>query len=129
RVSNHEVRIGMMSAGRVDDRTVEGDVRERAAHTMKNLGSQGMEEMGLNLQEVLGNLPFGKKSKKRKLTVPEARRLLAQDEAEKLVDKDSVARDALERVQSNGVVFLHDVDKVVLLAGQSPAIDASRRGR
>src|SRR5205807_1342227 len=96
--------------------------------TMQIFGSQGMEEMGLNLQEVLGNLPFGKKSKKRKLTVPEARRVLAQDEAEKLVDKDSVARDALERVQSNGIVFIDEIDKVALPAGPSHGPDVSRGG-
>ena len=88
----------MLRAGGLDDRSVEVDVQERAAPTMQIFGSQGMEEMGLNLQEMLGNLPFGKKSKKRKLSVPEARRVLAQDEAEKLVDKDSLVREALERV-------------------------------
>src|SRR5436853_326992 len=117
-----------LRAGGLDDRTVEVDVQERAALTMQIFGSQGMEEMGLNLQEVLGNLPFGKKSKKRKLTVPEARRVLAQDEAEKLVDKDSVARDALERVQSNGIVFIDEIDKVALPAGQSHGPDVSRGG-
>src|ERR671936_886922 len=75
------------------------EVQQRAAPTMQIFGSQGMEEMGLNLQEMLGNLPFGKKSKKRKMTVPEARRVLVQDEAEKLVDKDTVVREAIDRVQ------------------------------
>jgi len=58
------------------------------------------------------NLPFGKKTKKRKLRVPEARRLLEQQEAEKLVDNDAVVREALERVQSSGIVFIDEIDKV-----------------
>jgi ATP-dependent HslUV protease ATP-binding subunit HslU len=77
---------------------------------------------------MLGNLPFGKKSKKRKLSVPEARRLLAQDEAEKLVDKDTVVREALDRAQSNGIVFIDEIDKVALPAGQAHGPDVSRGG-
>ena len=119
---------GMLRAGGLDERTVEMDVQERAAPTMQIFGSQGMEEMGLNLQEMLGNLPFGKKSKKRKLAVPEARRLLAQEEAEKLVDRESVVREALERVQSNGIVFIDEIDKVALPSGQSHGPDVSRGG-
>src|SRR5881398_2203078 len=128
RDSTREKLRGMLRAGGLDDRSVEVDVQERAAPTMPIFGSQGMEEMGLNLQEMLGNLPFGKKSKKRKLSVPEARRVLAQDEAEKLVDKETVVREALERVQANGIVFIDEIDKVALPAGQSHGPDVSRGG-
>src|SRR5213593_2120149 len=128
RDSTREKLRGMLRAGGLDDRSVEVDVQERAAPTMQIFGSQGMEEMGLNLQEMLGNLPFGKKSKKRKLSVPEARRVLAQDEAEKLVDKDSLVREALERAQSNGIVFIDEIDKVALPAGQAHGPDVSRGG-
>src|SRR5947208_9584590 len=103
---------GMLRAGGLDDRMVELDVQERAQGNMQIFGAQGMEEMGINLQEMLGNLPFGKKTKKRKLRVPEARRLLEQQEAEKLVDNDTVVREALERVQSSGIVFIDEIDKV-----------------
>ena len=128
RETTREKLRGMLRAGGLDERTVEMDVQERAAPTMQIFGSQGMEEMGLNLQEMLGNLPFGKKSKKRKLAVPEARRLLAQEEAEKLVDRESVVREALERVQSNGIVFIDEIDKVALPSGQSHGPDVSRGG-
>ena len=128
RDSTREKLRGMLRAGGLDDRSVEVDVQERAAPTMQIFGSQGMEEMGLNLQEMLGNLPFGKKSKKRKLSVPEARRVLAQDEAEKLVDKDSLVREALERAQSNGIVFIDEIDKVALPSGQAHGPDVSRGG-
>jgi ATP-dependent HslUV protease ATP-binding subunit HslU len=103
---------GMLRAGGLDDRMIELDVQERAQGNMQIFGAQGMEEMGINLQEMLGNLPFGKKTKKRKLRVPEARRVLEQQEAEKLVDNDAVVREALERVQSSGIVFIDEIDKV-----------------
>ena len=103
---------GMLRAGGLDDRMVELDVQERAQGNMQIFGAQGMEEMGINLQEMLGNLPFGKKTKKRKLRVTEARRVLEQQEAEKLVDNDAVVREALERVQSSGIVFIDEIDKV-----------------
>src|SRR5256714_6918482 len=128
RDSTREKLRGMLRAGGLDDRTVEVDVQERAAPTMQIFGSQGMEEMGLNLQEVLGNLPFGKKSKKRKLTVPEARRVLAPDAAGKIVEKDSGARDALERVQANGIVFICESDKVALPARQTSRPEAASAG-
>jgi ATP-dependent HslUV protease ATP-binding subunit HslU len=120
---------GVLRAGGLDDRSVEMEVAERAAPTMQIFGSQGVEEMGLNLQEMLGNLPFGKKAKKRKLSVPEARRLLSQEEAEKLVDKESVVREALDRVQSNGIVFIDEIDKVASpQGGVSHGPDVSRGG-
>jgi ATP-dependent HslUV protease ATP-binding subunit HslU len=128
RDSTREKLRGMLRAGGLDDRTVEVEMQERAAPTMQIFGSQGMEEMGLNLQEMLGNLPFGKKSKKRKLPVPEARRVLAQEEAEKLVDRESVVREALERVQSSGIVFIDEIDKVALPSGQAHGPDVSRGG-
>ncbi len=128
RDSTREKLRGMLRAGGLDDRSVEMEVTERAAPTMQIFGTSGMEEMGLNLQEMLGNLPFGKKSKKRKLPVPEARRLLSQEEAEKLVDRESVLREALERVQSNGIVFIDEIDKVALPGGQGHGPDVSRGG-
>src|SRR5205823_15000055 len=82
RSSTREKLRGMLRAGGLDDRMVELDVQERAQGNMQIFGAQGMEEMGINLQEMLGSLPFGKKTKKRKLRVPEARRVLEQQEAE-----------------------------------------------
>jgi ATP-dependent HslUV protease ATP-binding subunit HslU len=128
RDSTREKLRGMLRAGGLDERQVEMEVQERSTPTMQIFGTQGMEEMGLNLQEMIGNLPFGKKAKKRKLGVIEARRLLAQEEAEKLIDRESVVRDALERVQSNGIVFIDEIDKVALPQGQSHGPDVSRGG-
>jgi ATP-dependent HslUV protease ATP-binding subunit HslU len=129
RDTTREKMRGVLRAGGLDDRSVEMEVAERAAPTMQIFGSQGVEEMGLNLQEMLGNLPFGKKAKKRKLVVTEARRLLSQEEAEKLVDKESVVREALDRVQSNGIVFIDEIDKVASpQGGISHGPDVSRGG-
>jgi ATP-dependent HslUV protease ATP-binding subunit HslU len=127
--TTREKMRGVLRAGGLDDRSVEMEVAERAAPTMQIFGSQGVEEMGLNLQEMLGNLPFGKKAKKRRLVVTEARRLLSQEEAEKLVDKESVVREALDRVQSNGIVFIDEIDKVASpQGGVSHGPDVSRGG-
>ncbi|HYR18997.1 MAG TPA: ATP-dependent protease ATPase subunit HslU [Myxococcales bacterium] len=130
RSSTREKLRGMLRAGGLDDRMVEVDVQERPQGNMQIFGAQGMEEMGINLQEMLGNLPFGKKSKKHKLRVPEARRLLEQQEAEKLVDNDTVVREALERVQSSGIVFIDEIDKVAGPGGISGqhGPDVSRGG-
>jgi len=129
RDTTREKMRGVLRAGGLDDRSVEMEVAERAAPTMQIFGSQGVEEMGLNLQEMLGNLPFGKKAKKRRLVVTEARRLLSQEEAEKLVDKESVVREALDRVQSNGIVFIDEIDKVASpQGGVSHGPDVSRGG-
>jgi ATP-dependent HslUV protease ATP-binding subunit HslU len=128
RATTREKLRGMLRAGGLDDRSVEVDVQERAQGNMQIFSNQGLEEMGINLQEVLGNLPFGKKTKKRRMKVPEARRLLAQQEAEKLVDTESVSREALERVQSNGIVFIDEIDKVALPGGTAHGPDVSRGG-
>src|SRR5712692_1493185 len=130
RSGTREKLRGMLRAGGLDDRMVEVDVQERPQGNMQIFGAQGMEEMGINLQEMLGNLPFGKKTKKHKLRVPEARRLLEQQEAEKLVDNDTVVREALERVQSSGIVFIDEIDKVAGPGGISGqhGPDVSRGG-
>ena len=130
RDTTREKLRGMLRAGGLDDRTVELEVPENARPTMQLLGNQGLEEVGINLQEMLGNLPFGKKTRKRKLKLPEARELLAAEEAAKLVDNDAVAREALDRVQTSGIVFIDEIDKVAGPGGGAGAHgpDVSRGG-
>jgi ATP-dependent HslUV protease ATP-binding subunit HslU len=79
---------------------------------MQVFGPMGMEEMGVDLQEMFGNLGGGNQKKTRRLPVSEARELLTQEEAQKLIDMDKVKEDALERVQQNGIVFIDEIDKV-----------------
>ncbi|MFL5378849.1 MAG: ATP-dependent protease ATPase subunit HslU [Myxococcales bacterium] len=117
RAATREKLRGMLRAGGLEERSVEVDVQERATGNMQIFSNQGLEEMGINLQEMLGNLPFGKRTKKRRMKVPDARRALAQQEADKLVDDETVVRSALERVQSNGIVFIDEIDKVATVGG------------
>ena len=117
RAATREKLRGMLRAGGLDERSVELDVQERATGNMQIFSNQGLEEMGINLQEMLGNLPFGKRTKKRRMKVPEARRVLAQQESDKLVDDETVVKSALERVQSNGIVFIDEIDKVASVGG------------
>jgi ATP-dependent protease HslVU (ClpYQ), ATPase subunit len=79
---------------------------------MQMFGPMGMEEMGVNLEELFGSLGGGQKRKTRRVTVEEAREILTQEEAQKLIDMDQVKEDALERVQQAGIVFVDEIDKV-----------------
>ncbi|MBQ9992948.1 MAG: ATP-dependent protease ATPase subunit HslU, partial [Firmicutes bacterium] len=85
----------------------------------------GMEEMGINMQGILGSI-MPKKKKKRKVTIAEARKLLAQEEAEKLVDMDEVQSLGIERAEQAGIVFLDEIDKIAGKDGHGP--DVSRGG-
>jgi len=129
RDNTREKLRGMLRAGGLDERSVELDLPERSSPTMQVFSNQGLEEMGINLENMLGSLPFGKKTKKRSVRVPEARRLLASEEAGKLVDQETVVRGALERVQSNGIVFIDEIDKVAGPGGGTQhGPDVSRGG-
>ncbi|MCH8557313.1 MAG: ATP-dependent protease ATPase subunit HslU [Balneolia bacterium] len=115
--------------GELEDRKVEIDVKAGSGQTMQIFGPQGMEEMGMNLQDMLGNL-MPQKTKKRQVKISEAREILFQEEAEKLIDQESAVQLALERVQSTGIVFLDEIDKI---AGNSSGKgsggpDVSRQG-
>ena len=100
-----------LEAGELEDREIEIEVSSDRSSMMQVFGPMGMEEMGVNLQEMFGNMGGGKK-KKRRLPVSEARELLTQEEAQKLIDMDKVTEDALERVQQSGIVFIDEIDKV-----------------
>ncbi len=112
--------------GELDKREIEIDLPSDNFPTMQIFSPGGMEEMGLNLQELFGNF-MPKKVKKRKVTVPEARTLLAQQEAQKLIDMEEVVREAIARVQNSGIVFLDEIDKIAGgTSKQGP--DVSRQG-
>lgn len=117
--------------GELDDRKIEIEVRSNRQPMMQVFGPQGnMEEMGINLQDMLGNLT-GDKKKKRKVTVEEAKELLLDEEAEKLIDHDAAVQEALERVQTQGIVFIDEIDKVAEDTSKSQGgggPDVSRQG-
>jgi ATP-dependent HslUV protease ATP-binding subunit HslU len=100
-----------LQRGDLDDREIEIEVTSDSQSMMQMFGPMGMEEMGVNLEELFGNLG-GNQRKTRRVTVEEAREILTQEEAEKLIDQDQVKEDALERVQQAGIVFVDEIDKV-----------------
>jgi ATP-dependent HslUV protease ATP-binding subunit HslU len=125
----HETREKLrqrLREGALDDRTVEVEVASRGLPMVEVLGGQGMEEIQENLKEMLGNL-LPQRTKRRKVKVQEARRILVQEEADKLVEKEEVVSEAIARVENSGIVFLDEVDKI---AGRERAHgpDVSREG-
>ena len=118
----------MLEAGELDKREVEVEVSSDQTPMMQVFGPMGMEEMGVNIQDLFGNLG-GKKSKKRRVPVSEAREILTAEEAQKLIDMDKVTKQALERVQQSGIVFIDEIDKVAARGGGGKSgPDVSREG-
>src|SRR4029077_16123663 len=115
-----------LRAGQLDARVVELDVREKAFPSLEIIAGSSVEEVDINLKDMLPGL-FQGKSKKRKLKVPEALDVLTTEEEQKLIDMDSVARAAVERVQQAGIVFLDEIDKIAGREG-SHGPDVSREG-
>jgi ATP-dependent HslUV protease ATP-binding subunit HslU len=112
--------------GKLDNRLVEMEVREKNFPTIEVAGPQGVEEMGINMKDMLGNL-FQGRTKRQRMRVDEAMEYLMQEEEERLIDMDSVARAALERVESSAIIFLDEIDKIAgRESGHGP--DVSREG-
>ena len=112
--------------GKLDDRTVEIDVRERSFSAFEIITNQGTEEMDVNIKDMLPNI-FGSRTKKRKMKVNEAFEYLIQEEESRLIDMDQVTRAAIERVEDAGIVFLDEIDKIAgREGGHGP--DVSREG-
>lgn len=115
-----------LRAGQLDERTVELEVPTESFPMMQIVSPMGIEEMGLNIQDLLGPM-FPKKIKKRKLKIPDARRFLIQEESQKLIDMEEVIRVAIQRVENSGIVFLDEIDKIAGEdTGHGP--DVSREG-
>ena len=118
----------MLKDGGLDDREIEVDVAEKRPAMIDVVSGAGMEEMGNNLKDMLGSL-MPNKTKKRKLKVPEAFKTLCQEEAEKLLDEDSVIQEGLKRVEQNGIIFIDEIDKITSRSGQGGSgPDVSREG-
>lgn len=112
--------------GKLDDRTVELEIKDRAMPMVEIFSGAGMEGMDINMKEMLGNL-LPQRTKRRKVKIREAQRILAQEEADKLIDVDEVRSEAVRRVEDSGIVFLDEIDKI---AGRdsSHGPDVSRQG-
>jgi len=113
--------------GKLDNRIIEMDLTADNMPMLQVLGPIGLEEMGVNLQDLFGNL-MPKKSKKRKLSVDEAKKILTQEESQKLIDMDNVIKEAVEKVQNSGIVFIDEIDKIAGNNGKQSGPDVSREG-
>jgi ATP-dependent HslUV protease ATP-binding subunit HslU len=112
--------------GKLDERMVEIDVRERNFPSFEILTNQGMEEMDVSIKDMLPNI-FGQRTKKRKMKVNEAFEYLIQEEEQRLIDMDQVTRTAIDRVENSGIIFLDEIDKIAGREG-SHGPDVSREG-
>ncbi len=128
-VRNAKTREWMLEklrSGSLDDKVIEFDYTVPAAG-MHVFGPTGMDDMGINLQEIFSTM-MPKKKKKRKASIKEARRIIAQEEAEKLIDTEAAQREAIRRVQESGIVFIDEIDKVAGVSGKGSGPDVSREG-
>jgi len=116
----------LLKKGELEDRFVDLEVAAQAGGVMQIFSGSGLEEMAINLQDALGGM-MGKRTKKRRMRVQEAREFLVAEEAEKLVDREKVVQEALVRAQESGIIFVDELDKV---AGgrQGAGPDVSREG-
>lgn len=117
----------MLRADLLDEREIELNLMVDQSPNMQILGPLGMDEMGMNLQDLFGSM-MPKKSKKRKLKVKDARTALEKEEAEKLIDMDAVVKEALYRAQNAGIVFIDEIDKVASKSGSGGSPEVSREG-
>lgn len=116
----------MLREGKLDDRYVDMDVSDRSMPMVEIFSNVGMEEMGINFKDMFGNL-MPKNTKKRKLKVADALEMLAQEEAQGLVDMDKIVKLAVEKVEQEGIIFLDEIDKIIGKDGGSGP-DISREG-
>ena len=116
----------LLKAGKLDEKYVEVEIVDRNLPIVEIFSASGLEEMDVNIKDMFGSL-FPKKKKQRKVKVPEALGILSQEEAYKLIDMDSVVKQAVERVEQSGIIFLDEIDKI---AGRESTLgpDVSREG-
>jgi ATP-dependent HslUV protease ATP-binding subunit HslU len=126
RDATREKLRAQLREGRLDERMVELETQQQSVPMVEILSGQGMEQMGIDLKEMLSNI-MPSRTKHRRVRVSEARRLLVQEEAQKLVDMDEVVSQAVRRVEDSGIVFLDELDKIAgREGGHGP--DVSRQG-
>jgi len=116
----------LLRSGKLDKRTVDLEVADKSVPMVEVFSNMGMEEMGINFKDMLGGL-LPKSTKRRKIKVPEAMDLLAQEEAQGLVDMDRVVKQAIEKVEQDGIIFLDEIDKIAGKHGGTGP-DVSREG-
>ena len=124
--STREKLRDMLHRGKLDNRFVDLDVADRSMPIVEIFSNVGMEEMGINFKDMLGGV-FPKSTKRRKVKVPEAMEILAQEESQGLVDMDKIVKQAIQKVEQSGIIFLDEIDKIAgRNSTQGP--DVSREG-
>jgi len=116
----------MLRSGKLDNRYIDLEVEDRSMPMIEIFSSVGLEEMDINLKDMFVNL-FPKKTKKRKVKIPEAMEILTQEEAQRLVDMDQVVKKAIHKVEQTGIIFLDEIDKITGSDGRYGP-DVSREG-
>lgn len=125
--SSRERLRSMLRAGEMNDRQLEVDAEEKRFPMMQVFSNSGLEEMGLNLQDMLGQM--GGRKRRRRVKVPEALEIFTNEEAEKLIDHEAVVKEATSRAEESGIVFLDEIDKVARRQETSGGgADVSREG-
>ena len=116
----------LLKTGKLSEKYVEVEIVDRNLPMVEIFSASGLEEMDINVKDMFGSL-FPKKKKQRKVKVPEALTILSQEEAQKLIDMDSVIKQAVERIEQSGIIFLDEIDKI---AGRESSFgpDVSREG-
>jgi ATP-dependent HslUV protease ATP-binding subunit HslU len=123
---NREKLRQQLREGKLDDRVIELDVREKSFPAFEIISNQGVEEMDINVKDMLPNI-FGQRTKKRKMKVSEAIEYLIQEEEQRLIDMEQVTRTSVSRVEQSGIIFLDEIDKIAgREIGHGP--DVSREG-
>ena len=124
--STREKLRSLLRQGKLDSRYVDVETPDRNLPMVEIFSNAGMEELGINFRDMLGGL-FPKGVKRRRLKVPEAMEVLAQEEVQGLVDLDKIVKQAIERVEQSGIIFIDEIDKIVA-KGASHGPDVSREG-
>ncbi|MDP2303678.1 MAG: ATP-dependent protease ATPase subunit HslU [Ignavibacteria bacterium] len=115
-----------LKKGEMNDRMIEFDITQPAVG-MQIMGPLGGDDMGINIQEIMSSM-LPKKKKKRKTTISEAHEIIAQEEAQKLIDIDAVQKEAIRRVENSGIIFIDEIDKIAGGSSKSHGPDVSREG-
>jgi len=118
----------MLQEGKLDDKSIELEVLVDQIPSLQVLGPIGLDEMGMNLQDIFGNI-LPKKNKKRKVKISDAKKIIQKEEAEKLIDMEAVVKEAIARAENTGIIFIDEIDKIASRSSASHSgPEVSREG-